>query len=124
MFKRPNQNGAHADKESSQRQRPCGPPNPFIIFRHKVVDAKANAPLANVIDVFHTEIAFFGWSKLQKKYETASLSVRAFVTVNVEVASAIVEARERQMVRGHQRDQPAGAELTPNFIVRDAQATS
>jgi hypothetical protein len=28
------------------------------------------------------------------------------------------------MVRGHQRDRPAGADLTPNGIVRDAQATS
>ena len=28
------------------------------------------------------------------------------------------------MVRGHRRDRPAGADLTPNGIVRDAQATS
>ena len=52
------------------------------------------------------------------------LSFRAFVTVNVKVASAIVGAGERRMVRGHRRDRPADADLTPNGIVRDAQATS
>jgi hypothetical protein len=36
MFKRPNQNSIHADKESSEHQCPRGSPGPLSMFCHEV----------------------------------------------------------------------------------------
>jgi hypothetical protein len=58
MFKRPNQNSVHADKESSEHQCPRGSPSPLIMFCHKVMDAlEINAPLANEIEVTNSSFA-------------------------------------------------------------------